>query len=141
MSMCVEQDAGEEDGGDTWAHVVWLPSTADASGPAGLVPPGPSDRVQCFCLLIYSGLLGLGLPASTLHVCQELDTRGDTERTKARSLPLSTRGHSALTRDPLVWSAGSQPGPGARLLAGDPSQPCCLAGVCLGLSNSQQTRL
>lgn len=45
----------------------------------------------CFCLLIYSGLMGLGLPASTLHVCQELDTRGDTERTKARSLPLSTK--------------------------------------------------
>ena len=71
--------------------MVWMPSTADASGPAGPVPPGPSDRVQCFCLLIYSGLLGLGLPASTLHVCQELDTRGDTERTKARSLPLSTK--------------------------------------------------
>lgn len=28
-------------------------------------------RAVCSYLLIYSGLLGLGLPASTSHVCQE----------------------------------------------------------------------
>ena len=87
-------EAGRRRGGRGIPAHTWSGCQAQQTrvGPAGPLPPGSLRLCAvCFCLLIYSGLLGLGLPASTLHVCQELDTRGDTERTKARSLPLSTK--------------------------------------------------
>lgn len=126
--------------GNTWAHVVWLPSTADMH-PARLDSAPGSLRLcaVCFCLLIYSLLLGLGLPAATLHVCQELDTRGDTERTKARSLPLSTKRALSPHQGPVGVVCWFSAWP--CLLARNPSQPCYLAGVCLGLGNRQQTHL
>ena len=107
--------------GSTWARVARLPSTADIhTAQLDQCPQVPPTVRSVFLFADYSGLLGLGLPALTSHVCQELDTRGDTERTKARSLPLSTEGALSPHQGPVgvvcwfsawPWSPSAGRGP------------------------------